>query len=338
MHHCVLVTQIRTSDSKREAPDDDGVMSVLRLIGAALDERRTVRVIDGGVVVLDEEPATTEEVEVDYGQESRRPAARSRQGTPRRKRSPERQGASGSRPRVRSLVSGYERQIGDVEKAYPGAKLYRDEHGLWLSAPSLILEGCGRRAIFLIALPDTPDVEPRGWAFWEQGGRQWWIGPRHTNFFDGSVCAFSSAKESIWSPGGDLCALLDIYSVWALRHLHLEFVGRWAGRQHALLDHRGLPDPYYRLVEFELDELCSCQSGKVYGQCCRPSDLACDFPAAMRVFERRHTGRGIRDRGPPKTVVSFVGGMNEPPPIIETHELLREHFLAEKRKNRPRWG
>lgn len=334
----MLVTQIRTSDSKREAIVDDEVLSVLRLIGAALDERRTVRVIDGGIVVLKEEPATTEEVEIDYGQRSRRPAAGSRQRTAGRERTP-----GGSRPprkgsRVRSLVSGYERQLEDVEKAYPGAKLYRDEHGLWLFAPSLILEGIGRRAIFLMALPDTPEVEPRGWALWQEDGDLRWIGPRHTNFFDGSVCAFSSAKDSIWQPGDDLLTLLDIYSVWALRHLHLEIFGRWAGRQHALLDQRGEPDPYYRMIEFQPDELCSCQSGNRYGQCCRSRDLRHNLLTAKAAFERRHGGRSIRDRKPPSSVVKFAAGNGPIPAIAEAHEILRYHLVAKYRKKAVRWG
>jgi hypothetical protein len=146
------------------------------------------------------------------------------------------------------------------------------DHNPWLLARSLVLGGIGREAIFLIALPDEREAEPRGWAAWQTPKATRWIGPRHTNLFDGSVCAYANAMDNAWWPGDDLRTLLDIYSLWALWHLHLETFGRWAGRQYALLLPDGRPDPYYRLVEFNVDELCSCGiDGAKYGQCCRPT-------------------------------------------------------------------
>ena len=333
----MLVTQIRTSESEREAPIDDGVLSALRLIGVALDECRTVRVKNRGLVVLDDEPATTQEVEPAYEQQSQRPAAGARQRAARRKGSPRRQGAApgsrspGAGSRLGSLTSAYERQLRDVGEAYPGSKFLPDEDGLWLFAPSALLEGLERRAIFLIALPDTPEVEPRGWAFWEEQDKLRWIGPKHTNLFDGSVCAYANANDNMWFPGDDLRTLLDIYSVWAVRHLHLEIFGQWAGRQYALLDKDGRPDPYYRLTQIEPDELCTCSSGKRYRHCCRPGDLGLGFVAAKTDFERRHGGRGLGDRKPPQEVVIFLSGSASVPKMIETHEFLR-HF-REKQRN-----
>lgn len=325
MHHCVLVTQIRTFDSKRKAPLDDQVLSVLRQIGAALDERRTVLVRNGGLVTLDSEPAITEEVDLDYGQQSRRPTAGSRQGPSRRKGSPRGSRPPGTRSRVGGLVADYEAQLADVEEAYPGSKLLPDKNGLWLFAPSLILKGLGRRAIFLIAFPNTPKVEPRGWAFWEEDGGLRWIGPKHTNFFDGSVCAYSNAKDGIWYPGDDVRNLLDIYSVWVVRHLHLEMLGRWAGRQYTLPSPRGVLDPYYRLTQFQPDELCSCPSGQAYGQCCRPGDLRTDLIAAKRLFERMNSGKSIGDRRPPPEVVAYLEGGGPLPKLIDHHEFFHDH-------------
>ncbi|WP_150125015.1 SEC-C metal-binding domain-containing protein [Tsuneonella mangrovi] len=338
------MTQIRTSDSEREALIDEGVLSALRLIGVALDERRIVRVKNQGLVVLDTEPATTQEVDPIDEQQSQRPAAGTRQRTARRKGPPRRQGAtsgsrsSGAGSRLGSLVSRYERQLGDVEEAYPGSKLLPDEDGLWLFAPSLILEGLGRRAIFLIALPDDPKVEPRGWAFWEERGELRWIGPKHTNLFDGSVCAYANAKDHMWYPGDDLRALLDLYSVWAVRHLHLELLGQWAGRQYALLDQNGRPDPYYRLTQIDPKELCTCSSGRRYGQCCMPSDLRVGILAAKVYFERRHGGRGIGERKPPKGVVAFLNGEGPAPSLIECHEPLRALRAKARARRRRTWG
>lgn len=215
----------------------------------------------------------------------------------------------------------------DVQGAYPGATLTLTEHGVWLSARSQLLAGLGRKAIFLIALPDTPEVESRGWAFWQQGAQIEWIGDRHTNFFDGSVCAYS-ANDRAWSPGGDLRTLLDLYSVWALRHLHLAVIGRWAGRQYALLDRAGRPMPYYRRVEFKDDELCSCDSGARYGKCCKPDDLTHDFLTAMRQFQALHQGRGIHDRHPPDPVLHHCRDGGDFPRMYDVHEPLRLYLSA----------
>jgi hypothetical protein len=199
---------------------------------------------------------------------------------------------------------------------------------VWLSARSQLLAGLGREAIFLIALPDNPDLEPRGWAFWDQGREIEWIGDRHTNFFDGSVCAYSSTNDRAWSPGDDLRTLLDLYSVWALRHLHLAVIGRWAGRQYSLIDPAGQPVPYYRLVEFKDKELCSCDSGARYGNCCKSRDLNHNFIAAMRQFQALHNGRGIHDRRPPDPVVRYSRGCGDLPRIYDVHEPLRVSLSA----------
>jgi hypothetical protein len=321
----VLMTQIRTSAGKMEVLLSGDARAELQRIGEGLDARQPVRVKDGGIVILDPEPTSTavQEKKDEQRQGTRGPAAGSRQGPTGRKGSPRRSRPAGARPWLRSLSAAYQQQLEDVQGAYPGATLAPDEHGVWLSARSQLLAGLGREAIFLIAFPDTPEVEPRGWAFWSQRGQIEWIGDRHTNFFDGSVCAYSSANDQAWAPGGDLRTLLDLYSVWALRHLHLAVIRRWAGRQYALLDPAGRPFPYYRLVEFNDGELCSCDSGARYGRCCKPQDLTHDFLTAKRQFEALNQGRGIRDRRPPDPVMRCIRDGAALPSIYDVHEPLR---------------
>lgn len=301
----------------------------LRRIGEGLDARQSVRVKDRGIVFLDPDPASTavQEKKDEQRQGAGRSAARPRQGSSGRQRPSGRSRSPGAQPRLRRLSAAYQQQLEDVQGAYPGATLTPDEHGVWLSARSQVLAGLGREAIFLIALPDDPSVEARGWAFWELGGKFAWIGDRHTNFFDGSVCAFSPTQDAAWSPGGDLRTLLDLYSVWALRQLHLEVFDRWAGRQYALLDRTGTPLPYYRLVEFKDEELCSCDSGNRYAQCCKPSDLRVNFIAAKRQFEAINNGRNIRDRHPPEAVVASAKG-HSLPPMVTVHETLSQMHSA----------
>ncbi len=311
--------------------------SELRRIGEGLDARQPVRVKDGGIVILDPGPAlaAVQEKSDEQRQGTRRPAARSRQGSARRQGPSGRLRPSGAEPRVVGLAGNYARQLEDVQRAYRGTSLLPDEDGVWLLARSRILDKLAREAIFLIALPDIPDVEPRGWAFWEQAGQVEWIGPRHTNMGDGSVCAYHSKFDKAWAPGGDLRTLLDLYSVWTLRHLHLAAFDRWAGRQYAMPDEAGRCDPYYRLVQFKPDEQCSCGSERRYGECCRPRDLKLPFLGIRRAFEIRNCGQNILDRAPPKAVLDAVtAGRNAPPAICEVHTPLRAHRAAEQGRNR----
>jgi len=81
-----------------------------------------------------------------------------------------------------------------------------------LSSP---LSTLTREATFLVALPYRSGPGPRAWGFWTAGTATSWIGPRHINFGDGSICAFSP-DEGAWSEGGDLRTLIDLYNVWAL--------------------------------------------------------------------------------------------------------------------------
>lgn len=330
--HPVLMTQIRTSTGKMEVLLSGDARAELQRIGDGLDARQPVRVRDRGIVILDPQPtlAPVQEKSDEQQQRARGPAARAWQGSTRRQGSPGRSRPPRAGSRVVGLAGSYARQLEDVQRAYPGATLLPDDHGVWLLARSRVIDGLAREAICLIALPDTPAVEPRGWAFWEQDGQVEWIGPRHTNFPDGSVCAYHAELDKAWSPGGDLCTLLDLYSVWALRHLHLVVFDRWPGRLHAMPDDLGQSDPYYRLLQFKEAELCSCGSGRRYGECCRPRDLKLPFLSIMQAFKRRNLGRSILDRAAPAEIMASVtrGGRNAPPPMLEIHDPLRAHIAA----------
>ena len=130
-----------------------------------------------------------------------------------------------------------------------------------------------------------------------------WIGPRHTNFPDGSVCAFEPADKT-WVIGDPLVTLLDLYTLWALRHLHLQVFGRWPG-------HQAVRHPYERILELREDEHCGCDmSDKLYGKCCRDRDLRRDRIADAVNFIILASG-GLRK--PPNSVVKFVREHIEPP-------------------------
>jgi len=189
---------------------------------------------------------------------------------------------------------------------------------MWLHATSAILSGLARTATFIVALPFRPGAGPRAWGFWNAAGQYCWIGPRHTNFQDGSICAFAPS-DGAWSEGADLRTLLDIYSVWALRHLHLEVFGRWPGKQYALFGGSPKVQAYYRRIECKDDELCGCGSeARRYAECCKPSDLHWDLTQLMPLFLHEVKG-GFSSRRPPPSIVDLVEGRSALPRIADVH-------------------
>jgi hypothetical protein len=189
---------------------------------------------------------------------------------------------------------------------------------MWLLARSSIISGLAGEATILVALPYRSGVGPRAWGFWTAGAETRWIGPRHTNFQDGSICAFSP-DEGAWPEGGDLRTLLDLYRVWTLRHLHLEVFGRWPGKQYGLFGVDAGVQAYYRQRECNDDELCGCGSEtRRYSECCKPSDLQWDIFQVMPAFLRQTNG-GFQSRRPPPSVVGFIEGRSALPKIADVH-------------------
>lgn len=181
---------------------------------------------------------------------------------------------------------------------------------MWLYVESAILDGIDRSAAFLVAVPFGADQYPRAWGFWVTASKSTWIGPRHTNFTDGSVCAFVPGAGT-WSPGGRLDSLLDLYSVWALRQLHLKEFGRWPGGQFS-------PHPYYSLVEFKDDEICSCdlEPIRAYGECCKPEHMKIPFLKLKADFEAKMRCR-LTDRNPPARILACIESARELPSVVD---------------------
>ncbi len=286
------------------------IEDVLKQIGHQLDADVFPAVKNGGFVVPSEQvvPSSTLGMESDYVD-----GARGREET---RRSAGRQGpqgarAGGSRPsdQAPSILGAnaptrYEDELSGLQKVYPGAQLWRQEQGVWLIVPSALLRGLGQHALFLVGVSFIRQAA-RSWAFWgDHLGAPLWIGPRHTNFPDGSICAFEPS-DGTWVYGSSLVQLLDLYTVWALRHLHMQVFGRWPGSQ--VVHH-----PYERLLEIRKDERCGCgAANKNYADCCRDGDLARDRIADAVNFV--FWSRGLRR--PPEAVLTFMRDRKEPPPI-----------------------
>src|SRR5690606_36316666 len=116
-------------------------------------------------------------------------------------------------------------------------------------------------------------------------------------------------RDKTWRIGDDIISLLDLYTLWALRHLHLVEFGRWPG-------HQSVSHPYEMLDELQGNEYCGCdRSEKLYADCCKQTDLKRDRAADALDFLVRHTNGGVRQ--PPDSVVTFVQGRGERPRIMD---------------------
>jgi len=275
------------------------LLPALQRVGSALDRGRSIRVLKGGKVVA-EEPYVVDDERKPHNEThgTQGSAAGSRQrpagweGTARR-----------PWPAGTLLQTGsgdyriaFEESLPDLRLNYPGTRVWDDEIGLWTVVPSFPLGFDGPQAFLVAGLPYQATPKRRCWGYWK-ARRPRWIGPRHTNFPEASICAFSE-DVGAWRPDQGLSELFDVYSVWLVCQLHLQAFKRWPGPQHSI-------NSYYRLHEFREGELCSCDSGRTYFECHRPQDLLEDPTRAEQEF-RAFAGIGLADRRVPKGVTRFV--------------------------------
>lgn len=285
---------------------------MLREIGRQLDRSIFPQVKNGGIVTPIENAVPTSILgrEQTNGKErKRRPETRPRAGTTRRQRQTSGYGsANQAAPIISSnLQAKYEAELETVHEAYPHTHVWHQEEGLWLLTESALLPGLWKKAIFLTGIPFDRTLTVRSWGFWFGApmSHPTWIGPRHTNY-DGSVCAFEQS-DGTWVTGDSIVELLDLYTLWALRHHHLQSFGRWPGHQVVHL-------PFERTMELTEDEYCGCgESGKRYGECCREKDLARDQIADAAEFGFRYNSL----RKSPDAVMSFVRDQQEAPVLSD---------------------
>lgn len=237
-----------------------------------------------------------------------RPRSIEWQGPPSRSWAASRYWQTGETSSVLSSVTDslYREPLSSVSEAYPGTQMWEQEGGFWLYSESALLPDLGRTVGFLTGV-STKNRVVRCWAFYNSVIGITWIGPRHTNFPDGSICAYEP-KDGTWVFGDSLVELIDLYSVWALRHLHHDVFERWPGPQ-------SVAQPYERLLELADSEHCGCgTSTKRYIDCCKETDLRKNRIAGAIKF-------GIFSRWtlrcPPATVVQFMLYRNQLPKISE---------------------
>lgn len=291
-------------------------MTILRQVGDQLDEDLYPQVHDGGIV----QPGDVTLSCSNQGKEKssvasrqRRPSARPWQGPPGRQRQAFRFRSSRAATPVvcADIQKKYEAELDAVLEAYPDTNIWHRAEGMWLLTESILLHGLGKKATFLISIPYFQKFTVKSWGFWITPISFEWIGPRHTNYPDGSICAFEP-QDKTWMNGDSIVTLLDLYSLWALRHLYLEIYGRWPGYQ-------SIPYPYERLTEICDNEYCGCaHSNRLYVDCCKRHDLARDKTTDALDFLKKSGGL----RNPPKEILEFIryrkfiGDKEQPPNII----------------------
>ena len=306
-------------------------LDMLARIGDQLDQHVFPYVANGGVVVLNDSavPSTQSTEKIHGRQKERGPAARPRQGTTGRKGSPVGPTPSGDAASV--IGSGpqahYELELRALEGQYPGAQFWHQEDGVWILTSSQLLPGIQQQAMFLTGI-SFPGQSVRSWAFWQLAlASPAWIGPRHTNFPDGSVCAFEPS-DGTWAFGDPIVKLLDMYTVWALRHLYLREFGRWPG-------HQSIHFAGERLLELRGDEHCGCSNSKrLYADCCMPSDIAGNRLAMALDFLWATGGA----RRPPEAIETFVSAKQEPPSLgdlVTPFSMQPIHFFNMSRTHAP---
>lgn len=279
----------------------------LQEIGRQLDNNIYPFINNGGIVTPNDSTVPINMGEEKCYERTRRSETRPWHGTTRRQ-GPSDQAPSLISPGIQTL---YESELDAVQQAYPKTRVWHKPDGLLLLTESKLLADLPRTAMFVVAVPYTLNPFVKGWGFWAGSISMDWIGPRHTNFPDGSICAFDPSDKT-WAKGDPLVQLLDLYSLWALRHLHLEKFGRWPGYQ-------AIQFPYERVLELHADEFCGCKhSDNLYGECCQKHDQNRNLVRDAVDFVVQCNGG---HRAPPKKILKIVTKGIHPDSISEFFSL-----------------
>jgi hypothetical protein len=192
-----------------------------------------------------------------------------------------------------------------VIQAYPQVKLWFTPDLVWLLNWITPIRDLEESALLVTAYPGDERYNIMSWAWWGPGIL--WIGPRHTNYPDGSICSFEP-RDGTWSRKERLTNLLDLHVLWIVRHLFMRYLGYWPGRQ---IFHTA----YERLNEHRPAEMCGgCDSKLRYEDCCRRSDEKVDPIRRVAAFV---TNFPNGERKPPNLVAEFVYGHRKTPPYLK---------------------
>lgn len=244
----------------------------VREVGTALFEGRTLQAGHGGLIAVLNTP--TEDVRgTNDGerQDVHRPEPRQGQGRQGPPRGP-RQSRRGSSDPAGAVLRGElltAPATGQLRTHYPGARVWREVggNGTLLAVSIFPLGWEGPQADFAVAVPADPRHRVLAWGFWRVDGGAVWIGSKHTNYPDGSACAFP-ADSGVWTEADGITPYVDRLAEWSFRHIFLDAEGMWPGIQEGA-------HVYYRLRHTHPHECCTrCSTLQRYENCCRSIDQA----------------------------------------------------------------
>ena len=181
--------------------------------------------------------------------------------------------ATGASPQTLGRRLSVLLRLEELEHWYPSSRIVRCSSGLALMSVDVgVIRSLPYRGRLLLEIPldDPPGLIPfpepttpyvpvvRVWASWRDGVR-----PAGDHVYpDASICAYMPG-EWIW--GRDpLHVLVDWYTSWLAKSLHLQFLNRWPGRQHC--------SARVAMRRKMLDEYCRCGGPKQYRECHYPED------------------------------------------------------------------
>lgn len=194
--------------------------------------------------------------------------------------------------RGEALRQSYLRHLPEILQYYPSAISREVTDGLWVIVQSFPLGRDGPRFWICLFLPYSDKHDPKAFAF-RKISLPRTVGPRHTNFPDASICAFSSPDDA-WRPGDSPIVLLNLYAEWLICQMYFRVAGFWPGGQSGL-------DAVYRQAEFKPGEWCFCDSRLRYGEC--------HFDADKNEVERLRAKGDLFDHGPrkvPSAILRFA--------------------------------
>lgn len=244
----------------------------LKEIGQFIHSGNRPLVFDGGHVGTTQ--CSNEEIYHESQVKPSRPQARSWQG--RSARSGAWTPAQGNHFGSPAIEASHGAELRVLAQAYPVVVTESDD-GFWLAIRTKPLGPDGPKAHVLIAVSCNRSVLPRAWAFETIGTQPRPFAPKHTNFPDGSICAFAPTSDA-WKPEDGLLDLVDHYVIWMIKSWHRTVFGWWPGKQAGVV-------AFYRAQEFDGREFCGCGSGLLYAFCHRGRDLAVPEEVAQKQFE-----------------------------------------------------
>lgn len=181
----------------------------------------------------------------------------------------------------------------EILRYYPSAQMREVDLGIWITTRIYPLGLSGPCYWICLFLPDNGACSPKAFAFYRLSPVPRSVGPRHTNFPDGSICALTD-EDDAWRPGDSPKILLNLYAEWLVCYLFFRIEKCWPGRQVGL-------DATYRQREFQKNEWCDCGSEKPYGECHYASDASdVEKLKAAGLYEP------VPDRAVPPTILNFA--------------------------------